>query len=110
MIEHMPYINLQDIPSKEIIPGYNVRFVHTDNMTFAYWKIRKGEPLPEHSHENEQVANVTKGKFELTLDGETKVLEKGQVAVIPSNAVHSGKAITDCEIIDVFYPVREDYK
>jgi hypothetical protein len=22
---------------------------------------------------------------------------------------HSGKSITDCEIIDVFHPVREDY-
>jgi len=23
--------------------------------------------------------------------------------------VHSGKSITDCDIIDVFNPVREDY-
>jgi hypothetical protein len=38
------------------------------------------------------------------------VMEEGEVAVIPSNIKHSGKTITDCYIIDVFYPVREDYR
>lgn len=23
---------------------------------------------------------------------------------------HSGRALTDCRVIDVFYPVREDYR
>ena len=29
--------------------------------------------------------------------------------MIPSNATHSGRAITACRILDVFYPLREDY-
>jgi quercetin dioxygenase-like cupin family protein len=36
-------------------------------------------------------------------------LSAGSVFIIPSNTVHSGKSITDCEIVDVFNPVREDY-
>ena len=59
---------------------------------------------------HEQVVNVLRGEFELTVDGETKHLKPNDVACIPSNAVHSGKAITDCYILDVFYPVREDYR
>jgi len=31
------------------------------------------------------------------------------VVLIPSDAKHSGKALTDCTIIDIFNPVREDY-
>jgi quercetin dioxygenase-like cupin family protein len=54
--------------------------------------------------------HVLEGEFELTVAGETKILKPGQVAVIPSNVPHSGKALTKCYIIDAFYPVREDYR
>ena len=53
---------------------------------------------------------VTKGEFELTINCETRILRPGNIAVIPSDVLHSAKAITDCEITDVFYPIREDYK
>ncbi len=106
----MAFVNLKDIEQKELVPGYKVRFVHSDNMTLAYWDIDAGAALPLHSHPHEQVANVIEGKFEFTLENETRVIEPGDVVTIPSNVQHSGKAITTCRIIDVFYPVREDYK
>jgi quercetin dioxygenase-like cupin family protein len=59
---------------------------------------------------HEQVAHVIRGKFELTLEGETKVLEPGTIAVIPPHVPHGGRALTDCELLDVFQPEREDYK
>ena len=106
----MGFLNLKDVEQKEIIKGYKARFVHSENMTTAYWEVEAGHSLPEHSHTNEQVSNVTKGRFEFSLDGEVKVLEPGDVVVIPSGIPHSGKAVTDCLIIDTFYPVREDYR
>lgn len=106
----MPFIQLSDIQSKELLPGFSVKFIHTEKMTLAYWDIKAGSILPEHSHPHEQVAaQVISGSFELILEGESKVMKAGDVAVIPSNAVHSGKAITDCKLLDVFSPVREDY-
>ncbi len=106
----MVFKNLKELEQKEIIPGYKARFIHSDNMTFAYWKIKADAPLPEHSHPSEQVATMLSGEFELDVAGEKKIISKGDVAVIPSNVKHSGKAITDCEILDVFYPIREEYK
>ena len=57
-----------------------------------------------------QIVNVISGKLELTIDKETRVLEGGMSAIIPSNVPHTAKGITDCKVIDVFYLVREDYK
>ena len=95
---------------KELLPGFRVKFVHTDHLTIAHWIIEAGAELPEHSHVHEMVVNVIEGRFELNLDGKTHVLEQGNVLVVPSSLPHSGRALTDCRIIDVFYPVREDYR
>jgi quercetin dioxygenase-like cupin family protein len=106
----MPFVELNQSQPREIFPGFNGRFVHSANMTFAYWIIKAGAALPEHAHPHEQVVNMIDGVFELTIAGETRRLGQGSVAIIPSNAVHSGRAVTDCRIIDAFYPIREDYR
>lgn len=106
----MPLIDLQDLPQIELIPGYHVRFVHSDKMTIANWHIEPNACLPEHSHPHEQVTNLISGEFELTVEGVAYRLTPGKVFVIPGGVAHSGKAITECHLMDVFYPVREDYR
>jgi quercetin dioxygenase-like cupin family protein len=78
-------------------------------MTFVYWDVPAGTVLPEHSHPHEQVARTFEGEFEIIVDGAKQRLRRGSVSIIPSNAVHSGRAITDCKMLDVFCLVREDY-
>ena len=57
-----------------------------------------------------QYMMVLEGEFELTVAGKSMLVRPGVVAVIPADAKHSGRAVTDCIAIDVFYPVREDYR
>jgi len=106
----MKFIDLRALQQTEPVPGFKGRFVHSGHMTLAYWDITANAGLPGHKHMHEQVTMVTSGEFELTIDGETHILKPGMVAVIPSNTVHSARAITNCEVTDAFYPVREDYK
>jgi len=103
-------VELNSIEEKEIVPGFFARFVHSENMTIAYWNIKAGSSLPAHSHSHEQISSIIKGEFELTVDGTPHLLKANNVFVIPSGIPHSGKAITGCKIIDTFYPVREDYR
>jgi len=106
----MQYYNLRETEEIELISGFKVQFVHSKNMTFSYWNIEAGAKLPEHSHPHEQVTNVLEGEFELTVNNEHKILGPGSIVIIPPNAVHSGKSVTQCRVMDVFYPIREDYR
>lgn len=106
----MTFQNLVAIEAREIIPGFHGRFIHTDNVTIAHWEIDEGAALPSHAHHHEQTTLVTEGTFELTVNGETQIVEAGMFAVIPGGVTHAGRAITPCRIIDVFHPARDDYR
>ena len=106
----MTKIRLESLDDFSPLEGFRAKLIHTEKMTIAHWTIDAGGELPTHSHPEEQVANVMEGEFELTVDGETELLSAGDVVVIPSDAPHSGRAISDCKIIDVWHPCREDYK
>ena len=88
-------------------PGVDADFLHTDNVTLAFWHIAAGTPVPEHAHPNEQIC--WKAISNSASDGETAVLSAGCVAVVPGNAVHSGVALTDCRVIDTFQPARTEF-
>jgi quercetin dioxygenase-like cupin family protein len=106
----MPVVKLDDQPEKVLVAGTRVRFVHSASMTLAYWTFEPGAVLPAHAHPHEQVTNVLEGDFEMTVDGQVYRIRPGDVVVIPPNATHSGRAFTLCRFIDVFHPVREDYR
>jgi quercetin dioxygenase-like cupin family protein len=103
-------VNWSELQPREVIPGFVGRFAHSERMTFALWEIAEGAILPEHDHEHEQVIHVLQGRLEVTVSGETTVLSAGLVGMVPPFARHSGRALSDCRVLDVFAPVREDYR
>lgn len=103
-------MNLATIPSKELMPGLHGKLVHGQQISWAFWTVEQGAVVPEHAHPHEQIMHVVEGEFEFTLAGKTAIYFPGDVVPIPSNVPHSGKALTLCKLMDVFSPVREDYK
>lgn len=101
---------LSSMDTREVVPGYRARFIHTDHTTHAYWDIDPDRPLPEHSHPHEQIVNVLDGTIELVVAGTSHVLEAGDVLHIPGGVPHSAVAHTPCRVLDVFSPVREEYR
>ncbi|MEA1993786.1 MAG: cupin domain-containing protein [Euryarchaeota archaeon] len=106
----MSFTSFDEIEEREVIPGFHAKFVHSENLTVVRWRIEKDASMPEHVHEHEQITHVLKGKLRLKVGNETKNLGPGDVAVIQPDLPHSGEALSLCEVIDIFYPVREDYK
>jgi quercetin dioxygenase-like cupin family protein len=104
------FVNLKEIPPREIIPGFHGRLVHSDAMTVAHWEIEAGSELREHAHPQEMIINLMEGQFQLTVAGQTRLLTAGDIVVIPGGVPHAGKAMTHCRIIDVWHPPRDDYR
>jgi len=105
----MKSIQLSTIQPVQLCAGFDSKLIHSESMTWSFVHSKAGHTLPAHQHIHEQVTHIVKGDFELTVDGVPHLLRAGDLFIIPSNTVHSGKSITDCDIIDVFNPVREDY-
>ena len=106
----MAFTNLSDLTAREMVPGFHGKFVHTDGVTVAFWDIDAGATLPSHAHPHEQVTSVIDGQLEMTVGAVTRVLMAGMVVAIPGQVTHSARALTACRLVDVFHPVREDYR
>ena len=78
-------------------------------MTFAHYDFTRGSSIHEHFHAEEEVYEVIEGELEVTVAGEAMIAKPGLVAIVPSNARHSVKAITDGKVIIVDYPARRDF-
>ena len=106
----MPFINLAEQKPKEIWPQVHATFGHSEKITMARIMLEKGALVAEHKHVHEQWSVVLEGELEFTLSGKTRLVRPGMVVHIPSNEPHSARAITACLAMDVFTPVREDFK
>lgn len=102
----MNFTQVSALPEKEIFPGISARVIRTEQLTIAYVTIKAGTLLPEHAHPQEQVCNVLQGQLEMTIEGESRVLEPGITATIAPNKRHSGRALSDCLVLDIFHPHR----
>ncbi|MFN5423139.1 MAG: cupin domain-containing protein [bacterium] len=103
-------ITLNEIKAKEIAEGILGKYAHGKNMTLGWLNIKAGSTLPLHQHPHEQITLMIEGKMEFCVGEEKCMLEPGVIKIIPSNMPHSAYAHTDCILIDVFNPVREDYR
>lgn len=104
----MPHLN--EIKKKELTDGIIGQYVHGNQMTAGWVTISAGAHLGAHSHPHEQITIMLEGKMEMKIGDETVLLEAGMIQVIPSSVVHGAIAHTDCVLIDVFNPVREEYR
>jgi len=106
----MTVVALNEVASREIFPGFQARVVHSARVSESWVEAEAGASFPEHRHPHEQIVNVLQGELELTVGGVTHRLTAGQVLVIAPEVPHSGRAISQCRVLDVFAPTREEYR
>ncbi len=105
----MPFVDLNDLKVIERLPGWKGRYLHSSSMTFAHYEFAAGSSIHEHSHPEEEVYEVIEGELEVTINGESEVVKPGVIAIVPPNARHSVRALTDGRLIVVDHPARPDF-
>jgi len=92
--------------------GENVKrkvLAHDGKMLCAEVHFVKGAIGAPHTHPHEQIGYVVKGSFELTIEGETTVINEGDSYYTAPDQIHGVVALTDGILLDVFTPQREDF-
>jgi quercetin dioxygenase-like cupin family protein len=85
------------------------RILSGDQGMIVWWSIGAGVHVEPHSHTNEQIVWMLKGKMEFRLGSEQRVCGPGDVVVIPGGAEHEAWIREDTEVIDFFAPPRDDF-
>lgn len=104
------YFTSKEMKWEDLGGGVQRQFLGYDNqIMMVHVKFEKGAVGSPHEHFHTQSTYCAKGKFEFTIDGETKIVEAGDGVYISPNLLHSAVCLEAGILIDVFSPVREDF-
>ena len=100
----------KDAEIKEVAPGTTRQILGYDNnIMLVKVNFETGAIGDMHSHPHVQTSYIDSGKFEVTIDGEKQILEKGDGFFVPSGKLHGVICLKAGAIIDTFTPAREDF-
>jgi quercetin dioxygenase-like cupin family protein len=83
----------------------------SETMTLSLVEMEPGAVIPEHRHPHEQVGMLLEGEGCFTIGDEVVTVRPGMMWRIPGNVPHTITAGPEgLRALDVFHPVREDYR
>ncbi|MDO4802160.1 MAG: cupin domain-containing protein [Prevotellaceae bacterium] len=85
------------------IMGYN------DDIMLVKVKFETGAIGTSHTHPHTQTTFVASGKFEFTINGETKIVSAGDGLYMEPDVLHGCKCLEAGLLIDTFAPMRKDF-
>src|SRR5271170_7989967 len=87
-----------ELPAEPMKGSITRRLITGERMMIAHVYLKKGDEVPQHSHENEQITYLLEGALQFWLGdaGERELIVRGgEVLVIPSWLPHRALAIED---------------
>lgn len=103
------YYKWADLPQTALTPQISRRLVSGEKLMSVQFTLAKGAVAGQHQHPHEQITHLISGKIEFEIEGEKRVMEGGEVLLIPSNVRHGAVVLEDTVAIEVFSPPREDF-
>ena len=101
-----------DIPAEPLKGSITRKMISSERMMVAHINLKKGDAVPRHLHENEQISYLLSGALHFWFgekEDQELVVRGGEVLVIPSNLSHKAIALEDTLSVDIFCPPRQDW-
>jgi len=88
------HIRNKDVEIEELKPGLRRQIMAYDSdLMLVKVYFDTGVEAERHTHMHQQITYVAKGKFDVFIDGEMKVMEAGDTFIIPSDLLHGARCI-----------------
>ena len=100
------------MPKERVTNCIDRRVVCGEKTMLAQVYLQEGAIVPEHSHHNEQLTYILKGKLRFWVgDDLSEVFDvsPGEVLHLPSNIRHKAEALEETLDVDFFSPPRQDW-
>jgi quercetin dioxygenase-like cupin family protein len=102
---------LREQPPLELAPGVRAYALFGQGAMLNLVDLGPDGVVPLHEHPHEQLGIVLSGTVTMTIDGVDHPLEVDDAYAIEGGVPHGARAGADgCTVLDVFHPVREDYR
>jgi quercetin dioxygenase-like cupin family protein len=102
---------LAAIAPLRLFDGVVARTVESSSVTLGVIELGPGSPVPEHSHDAEQVGVLARGSLRFRIGGEERELGPGGTWCIPANVPHSAVAGPEGAVaVEAFSPARADWR
>ncbi len=104
-------VNREDCSHHEIFPGVQIHTTAGERMMLSLVEFAPHAEVRPHSHPHEQMGLLLEGELTFIIGGEKHVLHPGQMWRIPGGVTHSAIAGPEkVRALDVFHPIRDDYR
>lgn len=94
-----------------IFPGVHIRACAGEKLMLSLATLEPRAVVEEHAHPHEQAGMVLEGRAIFIIGSEQKTLQPGDFYRMPSHVPHKVIALDELvKALDVFYPVRDEYR
>ena len=92
-------------------PGVDIFTAAGNGIMLSLVEFEPSAIVELHSHPHEQMGILLEGEMTFIIDGERHLLGPGDMWRIPGDVEHSAIAgEAPVKALDVFHPIREDYR
>jgi unsaturated pyranuronate lyase len=105
------FVSLSDTPSFALAAGATARALFGERSMLNRVELEPGATVALHSHPHEQLGLMLRGSMTMTIGDEQREIHEGHAYLVPPGVTHGATAGTaGAVVLDVFAPVREDYR